>query len=140
MPTEAAPVVVNGVAQIEAASSSGSAVSPGGAQEPRVYYDSYWPPFKIALQSSNPKIVETALDCIQKLVAFRCASRVHRRGLAHPPPSRFMRGALVDPQTHALLIDEIVESVANTFTVGKSDPSVQLQVRRGRFAAPVWPR
>lgn len=37
--------------------------------------DQYWPPFKLALQNPNPKIVETALDCVQKLVAHRYVLR-----------------------------------------------------------------
>lgn len=39
----------------------------------RVNADKYWQPFKLAIQSGHPKLVETALDCVQKLVAHRCA-------------------------------------------------------------------
>ena len=44
-------------------------------------------------------------------------------------PLRFLQGSLVDPTTGKLLIDSIVELVANAFTVAKDDPNVQLQVR-----------
>ena len=56
----------------------------------RVNGDRFWRPFKLALESGNPKMVETTLDAVQKLIAFRT-----------------LRGSLYDAKTNTLLINEV---------------------------------
>jgi hypothetical protein len=56
----------------------------------RVNGDRYWRPFKLALESGNPKMTETALDAVQKLIAFRA-----------------LRGSAYDAKTNVLLVNEV---------------------------------
>lgn len=72
----------------------------------------YLLPFELACQSKSPRIVMTALDCIQKLIAY-----------GH------LTGNLPDPmEPGKLLIDRIVETVCGCFQGPTTDDGVQLQI------------
>lgn len=72
----------------------------------------YLLPFELACQSKSPRIVMTALDCIQKLIAY-----------GH------LTGHLPDPtEPSKLLIDRIVETVCGCFQGPTTDDGVQLQI------------
>ncbi|CAN8006505.1 unnamed protein product [Ixodes pacificus] len=72
----------------------------------------YLMPFELACQSKSPRIVVTALDCIQKLIAY-----------GH------LTGHLPDPTNPSkLLIDRIVETVCGCFQGPTTDDGVQLQI------------
>mgnify|MGYP002403575265 CR=1 FL=1 len=77
----------------------------------RVNGDRFWRPFKLALESGSPKLIETALDAVQKLIAFR-----------------YLRGSLYDAKSNTLLINEVVDTVCNCFVSAKTESAVQLQV------------
>ncbi|XP_064486890.1 brefeldin A-inhibited guanine nucleotide-exchange protein 1-like isoform X2 [Ornithodoros turicata] len=72
----------------------------------------YLLPFELACQSKSPRIVVTALDCIQKLIAYG-----HLTGLLPDP---------TDPSK--LLIDRIVETICGCFQGPTTDDGVQLQI------------
>lgn len=72
----------------------------------------YLLPFELACQSKSPRIVMTALDCIQKLIAY-----------GH------LTGHLPDPmEPGKLLIDRIVETICGCFQGPTTDDGVQLQI------------
>ncbi|XP_024084043.1 brefeldin A-inhibited guanine nucleotide-exchange protein 1 isoform X3 [Cimex lectularius] len=74
--------------------------------------EKYFLPFELACQSRSPKIVVTALDCLQKLIAY-----------GH------LTGNIPDSTTPGkLLIDRIVETICNCFINPQTDENVQLQI------------
>ncbi|XP_075525002.1 ADP ribosylation factor guanine nucleotide exchange factor Sec71 isoform X2 [Dermacentor variabilis] len=74
--------------------------------------EKYLLPFELACQSKSPRIVMTALDCIQKLIAY-----------GH------LTGNLPDPmEPGKLLIDRIVETICGCFQGPTTDDGVQLQI------------
>ncbi|XP_037271150.1 ADP ribosylation factor guanine nucleotide exchange factor Sec71 isoform X1 [Rhipicephalus microplus] len=74
--------------------------------------EKYLLPFELACQSKSPRIVMTALDCIQKLIAY-----------GH------LTGNLPDPmEPQKLLIDRIVETICGCFQGPTTDDGVQLQI------------
>ncbi|CAG2118189.1 unnamed protein product, partial [Medioppia subpectinata] len=74
--------------------------------------EKYFLPFELSCQSKSPKIVVTALDCIQKLIAY-----------GH------ITGNRVDPNNgDKLLIDSIVETICGCFHGPNTDDGVQLQI------------
>ncbi|XP_066903562.1 brefeldin A-inhibited guanine nucleotide-exchange protein 1 isoform X2 [Halyomorpha halys] len=74
--------------------------------------EKYFLPFELACQSKSPRIVVTALDCLQKLIAYG-----HLTG--NIPDST---------QPGKLLIDRIVETICGCFTGPSTDEKVQLQI------------
>lgn len=74
--------------------------------------EKYFLPFELACQSKSPKIVITALDCIQKLIAY---GHLTGCGPDHKNPEK-------------LLIDSIVETVCSCFHGPGTDDGVQLQI------------
>ena len=74
--------------------------------------DGYFYPFELACQSKSPRIIATALDCLQKLIAYG-----HLIGDSTDP---------ADPEK--LLIDRIVESICFPFQGPHTDDIVQLQI------------
>lgn len=74
--------------------------------------EKYFVPFELACSSKSPKIVMTALDCIQKLIAYG-----HLTG-NNPDPRNPSR----------LLIDCIVETICSCFNGPSTDDGVQLQI------------
>ena len=74
--------------------------------------EKYFLPFELACQSKSSKIVVTALDCIQKLIAY-----------GH------LTGSRADPKNpDKLLIDSIVETICGCFHGPNTDDGVQLQI------------
>uniref|UniRef100_A0A914USB7 SEC7 domain-containing protein n=1 Tax=Plectus sambesii TaxID=2011161 RepID=A0A914USB7_9BILA len=80
--------------------------------------DRYFLPFELACQSKSPKIVVTALDCLQKLIAYG--------HLVGKSPDN------VNPQR--LLIDRIVEAICAPFSGPHTDETVQLQIIKALLA------
>ena len=74
--------------------------------------DKYFLPFELACQSRSPKIISSALDCLQKMIAYG-----HIIGNA--PDSR---------QPGRKLIDRIVETICGCFIGQPTDEGVQLQI------------
>lgn len=74
--------------------------------------EKYFLPFELACQSRTPRIVVTALDCLQKLIAYG-----HLTGNIpdSSSPGRF-------------LIDRIVSTICNCFTGPQTDDGVELQI------------
>ncbi|XP_061181615.1 brefeldin A-inhibited guanine nucleotide-exchange protein 1-like isoform X3 [Saccostrea echinata] len=74
--------------------------------------DKYFLPFELACQSKCARIVNIALDCLQKLIAY-----------GH------LTGSTVDSTTPGkLLIDRIVETICGCFHGPQTDEGVQLQI------------
>ncbi|XP_011641579.1 brefeldin A-inhibited guanine nucleotide-exchange protein 1 [Pogonomyrmex barbatus] len=74
--------------------------------------EKYFLPFELACQSKAPRIVVTALDCLQKLIAYG-----HLTG--NVPDST---------EPNKLLIVRIVETICGCFTGPQTDEGVQLQI------------
>ncbi|GFY62356.1 brefeldin A-inhibited guanine nucleotide-exchange protein 1 [Trichonephila inaurata madagascariensis] len=74
--------------------------------------EKYFLPFELATKSKSPRIVITAIDCIQKLIAYG-----HLTGSINDPvnPSKF-------------LIDRIVEAICSCFHGPNTDDGVELQI------------
>lgn len=74
--------------------------------------EKYFLPFELACQSKTPRIVVTALDCLQKLIAYG-----HLTGNIQDSsnPGKF-------------LIDRIVNTICNCFMGPQTDEGVQLQI------------
>ncbi|KAG1705092.1 Brefeldin A-inhibited guanine nucleotide-exchange protein 1 [Nymphon striatum] len=89
--------------------------SPKGVSDGKVgeiEADKYFLPFELACQSKSPRIVVTALDCIQKLIAY-----------GH------LTGNIPDSTTAGKrLIDRIVETICGCFLGPQTDDGVQLQI------------
>ncbi|XP_021363168.1 brefeldin A-inhibited guanine nucleotide-exchange protein 1-like isoform X2 [Mizuhopecten yessoensis] len=74
--------------------------------------DKYFMPFELACQSKSSRIVNTALDCLQKLIAY-----------GH------LTGNTPDSTTPGKrLIDRIVETICGCFHGPQTDDGVQLQI------------
>ncbi|KAJ2944176.1 hypothetical protein O0L34_g18153 [Tuta absoluta] len=74
--------------------------------------EKYFLPFELACQSKASRIVVTALDCLQKLIAY-----------GH------LTGNIPDSTSpKKLLIDRIVETICSCFTGPQTDEGVQLQI------------
>ncbi|XP_041360036.1 brefeldin A-inhibited guanine nucleotide-exchange protein 1-like isoform X2 [Gigantopelta aegis] len=77
-----------------------------------IHADKYFLPFELACQSKCPRIVNTALDCLQKLIAY-----------GH------LIGNVPDSTTPGKrLIDRIVETICGCFVGPQTDEGVQLQI------------
>ncbi|KAK3091259.1 hypothetical protein FSP39_018373 [Pinctada imbricata] len=74
--------------------------------------DKYFLPFELACKSKCPRIVNTALDCLQKLIAYG-----HLTGNAPDSTNPGKR-----------LIDRIVETICGCFNGPQTDEGVQLQI------------
>ncbi|XP_011304775.1 brefeldin A-inhibited guanine nucleotide-exchange protein 2 [Fopius arisanus] len=74
--------------------------------------EKYFLPFELACQSKSPRIVVTALDCLQKLIAYG-----HLTG--NVPDST---------EPSKLLIVRIVETICSCFMGPQTDEGVQLQI------------
>lgn len=74
--------------------------------------EKYFLPFELACQSKTPRIVVTALDCLQKLIAYG-----HLTGNIpdSSSPGRF-------------LIDRMVSTICNCFSGPQTDDGVELQI------------
>lgn len=74
--------------------------------------EKYFLPFELACQSKTPRIVVTALDCLQKLIAY-----------GH------LTGSIPDSSSPGkFLIDRIVTTICNCFMGPQTDEGVQLQI------------
>ncbi|XP_065194608.1 brefeldin A-inhibited guanine nucleotide-exchange protein 1-like isoform X3 [Sycon ciliatum] len=85
--------------------STGKSIASGGA-------DAYFKPFELACKSKSPRIISTALDCLQKLIAPG-----HLTGSSQDPDN---------PQK--LLVDRMVDTVCSCFQGQNTDEGVQLQI------------
>ncbi|XP_018336775.1 brefeldin A-inhibited guanine nucleotide-exchange protein 1 [Agrilus planipennis] len=74
--------------------------------------EKYFLPFELACQSKSSRIVVTALDCLQKLIAYGHLTAV--------VPDSTTPGKL--------LIDRIVETICSCFSGPQTDEGVQLQI------------
>lgn len=74
--------------------------------------DKYFLPFELACQSKTPRIVVTALDCLQKLIAYG-----HLTGVVPDMTAPGKR-----------LIDRIVETICGCFIGPQTDDGIQLQI------------
>ena len=92
--------------------SSSALPVPRDADALHIDAEKYFLPFELGCQSKSPKIVVSALDCIQKLVAYG-----HLTG-NRPDPR--------NPQR--LLVDCIVETTCSCFSGPSTDEGVQLQI------------
>uniref|UniRef100_A0A1A9W040 SEC7 domain-containing protein n=1 Tax=Glossina brevipalpis TaxID=37001 RepID=A0A1A9W040_9MUSC len=74
--------------------------------------ETYFLPFELACKSRSPRIVVTALDCLEKLIAY-----------GH------LTGAIQDSASPGhLLIDRIVNTICGCFNGPQTDECVQLQI------------
>lgn len=74
--------------------------------------EKYFLPFELACQSKTPRIVVTALDCLQKLIAY-----------GH------LTGNIADSSNPGkFLIDRIVSTICSCFMGPQTDEGVQLQI------------
>ncbi|XP_037928195.1 brefeldin A-inhibited guanine nucleotide-exchange protein 1 isoform X2 [Teleopsis dalmanni] len=74
--------------------------------------ETYFLPFELACKSKSPRIVVTALDCLQKLIAY-----------GH------LTGTIQDSASPGhLLIDRIVNTICGCFNGPQTDEGVQLQI------------
>ncbi|XP_065355614.1 brefeldin A-inhibited guanine nucleotide-exchange protein 2 [Calliphora vicina] len=74
--------------------------------------ETYFLPFELACKSRSPRIVVTALDCLEKLIAY-----------GH------LTGAIQDSSSPGhLLIDRIVNTICGCFNGPQTDECVQLQI------------
>ncbi|KIH56301.1 hypothetical protein ANCDUO_13519 [Ancylostoma duodenale] len=80
--------------------------------------DRYFLPFELACKSRSPKIVITALDCLQKLIAY---GHLTGRGADTSNPDR-------------KLIDRIVEAICSSFMGQGTDEAVLLQIIKVLFS------
>ncbi|ETN86107.1 Sec7 domain protein [Necator americanus] len=80
--------------------------------------DRYFLPFELACRSRSPKIVITALDCLQKLIAY---GHLTGRGADSSNPDR-------------KLIDRIVEAICSSFVGQGTDEAVLLQIIKALLA------
>lgn len=77
-----------------------------------IYAEKYFLPFELSCQSKTPRIVVTALDCLQKLIAY-----------GH------LTGNIPDSSNPGkYLIDRIVTTICNCFNGPQTDEGVQLQI------------
>ncbi|KAL7984261.1 hypothetical protein Chor_002831, partial [Crotalus horridus] len=81
--------------------------------------DKYFLPFELACQSKCPRIVNTSLDCLQKLIAYG-----HLTGNA---PDSTAPGKK--------LIDRIIETICGCFQGPQTDEGVQLQIIKALLTA-----
>lgn len=94
--------------------------------------EQYFLPFELACQSRTPRIVVTALDCLQKLIAY---GHLSGSGSATPSDHAVAVGAINGSSTPGtpsdqpqLLIDRIVSTICNCFLGPQTDEGVQLQI------------
>ncbi|KAG7171828.1 Brefeldin A-inhibited guanine nucleotide-exchange protein 1-like [Homarus americanus] len=79
---------------------------------PQLDAEKHFLPFELACQSKSAKIVVSALDCVQKLIAY-----------GH------LTGNCADPNNpNKRLIDHIVETICNCFNGPSTDKDVEIQI------------
>ena len=90
----------------------------------RINGDKYWYPFRLALKTQNTKIVEIALDSVQKMLAFH-----------------ILTGSTIVTKIEGatLLIDEIVDYVCACFIGTKTEEAIQLQILKCLLTAVTSP-
>ncbi len=112
------PVTANGSTSGTPSSPSGSVASLGSTVLPEpnpecVHVEKFFLPFELACQSKSPKLVCSALDSIEKLVAY-----------GHISYEFFD-----DPEDDSELFDDhLTATIANCFSGPQTDESVQVQV------------
>uniref|UniRef100_A0A1B6EEA2 SEC7 domain-containing protein n=1 Tax=Clastoptera arizonana TaxID=38151 RepID=A0A1B6EEA2_9HEMI len=98
--------------QAESSSTSSALPLPKDDTSNYVAAEKYFLPFELACQSKASRIVVTALDCLQKLIAY-----------GH------LTGNVPDTSTTGkFLIDRIVETICGCFSGPQTDEGVQLQI------------
>lgn len=81
--------------------------------------DKYFLPFELACTSRCPRIVVTALDCLQKLIAY----------------GHLVGGTPDSLNPGKLLIDRIIETICGCFQGTQTDEGVQLQIIKALLTA-----
>ncbi|XP_071487051.1 brefeldin A-inhibited guanine nucleotide-exchange protein 1-like [Diadema antillarum] len=85
--------------------------------------DKYFLPFELACQSKSARIVNTALDCLQKLIAY---GHLTGEGPDNTTPGK-------------KLIDRIIETMCGCFIGTQTDEGVQLQIIKALLTAVTSP-
>ncbi|KAJ8336938.1 hypothetical protein SKAU_G00381580 [Synaphobranchus kaupii] len=98
---------------------SSSALPPVKSKAGFIEADKYFLPFELACQSKCPRIVNTSLDCLQKLIAYG-----HLTGSS---PDSTAPGKK--------LIDRIIETICGCFQGPQTDEGVQLQIIKALLTA-----
>ncbi|KAL5016750.1 hypothetical protein ScPMuIL_006339 [Solemya velum] len=98
--------------KIQSLNENSSSALPMPKQAGFVEADKYFMPFELACQSKCARIVNTALDCLQKLIAY---GHLTGRAPDSTTPGKF-------------LIDRIVETICGCFSGPQTDEGVQLQI------------
>ncbi|XP_020613851.1 brefeldin A-inhibited guanine nucleotide-exchange protein 1-like [Orbicella faveolata] len=99
--------------------SPSSALPPPKGKQPFIEADKYFLPFELACKSKCPRIIVTALDCLQKLIAY-----------GH------LAGDIPDSTEPAKrLLDRIVETICSCFVGVHTDEGVQLQIIKALLTA-----
>ncbi|KAK2184722.1 hypothetical protein NP493_255g01035 [Ridgeia piscesae] len=104
--------IKNDVATRGSEQSQSSALPAPKAQSNFIEADRYFLPFELACQSKCPRIVITALDCLQKLIAY----------------GQLTGNAEDNTAPGKRLIDRIVEVMCGCFHGPQTDEGVQLQI------------
>ncbi|XP_028406357.1 brefeldin A-inhibited guanine nucleotide-exchange protein 1-like [Dendronephthya gigantea] len=99
--------------------SSSATLPPPPGQQTFITADQYFLPFELACRSKCSRIVITALDCIQKLIAYGHI-------IGDTPDS-------VEPEKR--LIDRIIDTICSCFTGIDTDEGVQLQIIKALLTA-----
>eukprot|EP00047_Mylnosiga_fluctuans_P017396 m.61060 g.61060 ORF g.61060 m.61060 type:complete len:1686 (-) comp7058_c0_seq3:111-5168(-) len=97
-------------------------VPPPAEKDRFVNADKYFTPFRLACESRSPKIVRTALDCLQKLMAYG-----HLTG--------DMLAEVEGFPDAMRLVDLIVDTIRNCFVGEQTDEGVQLQIIKALLTA-----
>eukprot|EP00123_Amoebidium_parasiticum_P018333 comp24173_c0_seq4/m.44178 comp24173_c0_seq4/g.44178 ORF comp24173_c0_seq4/g.44178 comp24173_c0_seq4/m.44178 type:complete len:1844 (-) comp24173_c0_seq4:350-5881(-) len=97
--------------------------SNSGGDGDRVHTEKYFPTLRLACESQVPKIIVTALDCLQKLIAYG------HIGEGEVPGS---------PGRH--IVDDVVEIVGNCFVGEATEDAVCLQILKCLLTAVTSPR
>lgn len=131
--TAATSPIANGgtVGNVVSPTTSASAALPLPRNDAQnVDAEQYFLPFELACQSRTPRIVVTALDCLQKLIAY---GHLSGSGLANAPDPAAVGainggGGETAGDQPQLLIDRIVSTICNCFLGPQTDEGVQLQI------------
>ncbi|CAB3982629.1 brefeldin A-inhibited guanine nucleotide-exchange 1 isoform X1 [Paramuricea clavata] len=99
--------------------SSSATLPPPPGQQTFITADQYFLPFELACHSKCSRIVTTALDCIQKLIAYGHI-------IGDTPDS-------IEPEKR--LIDRIIDTICSCFTGIHTDEGVQLQIIKALLTA-----
>eukprot|EP00054_Salpingoeca_dolichothecata_P019245 m.119519 g.119519 ORF g.119519 m.119519 type:complete len:1767 (+) comp23182_c0_seq1:115-5415(+) len=117
-----AEIDINGAGGSKEVVDANSPMPPPKAEDKLVNADKYFHPFRLACESKSPRIIRTALDCLQKLMAY---GHINGNMLAE-----------VEGFPDAMrLVDLIVDTVCRCFVGDATDEGVQLQIIKALLTA-----